>query len=584
MINFEQARKLAYEGLSKTNTIEKIKTLSNNQKDGYLPKELWKIAVDVEIDGSVQEFTLLMDITKDFPLTLPKLYLSEIDYEAIKYVPHIDTSRYICLFDQENIKIAIDRPADVAKLCLRKAIEIIKNGITTSNSRDFQDEIVAYWENKYGVKDEVRTGFVGAYNEKIEVGELDAFSVSPAYTGVNFIFGKGTEFEKTIQFFKLRGHKIEKISAFYLGNAQNLKPPFYFSSGKLLYFLENHFKSSWSKIINYLNKDPDYKVLIFSVRFDSQVLYFGFFIPSVKREIKGWRLKSLSAVTVMATLRKHSPVTRLVFKEFSKARFTERTDGLFNAEGQFKILIAGLGSIGSNLASHLSILDMEEVILVDPDILSIENVNRHLLGFNEVGDYKVNGVANFLQSNFPFLNITRFAGSIIDFLNKNLSIINELDILFFAIGKDATDRYILDLAGSGVINKPIVLLWVEPYLLGAHALYISSGTQFSFDLLEEDGFYKYNVISADAYSDPTVRLMLREAGCQGSYVPFGREAIARFFYLLLPRLLDVIKNKSNKNIGWSYSGNLDISFRNEIKLSRFGLTLSSYQITEHTLQ
>jgi molybdopterin/thiamine biosynthesis adenylyltransferase len=66
-----------------------------------------------------------------------------------------------------------------------------------------------------------------------------------------------------------------------------------------------------------------------------------------------------------------------------------------DAVTQKKIMIVGLGSLGSLAASNL-VYPWRQIVLVEPEILSIENVERHLLGRSQVGRNKAQGVRDFL--------------------------------------------------------------------------------------------------------------------------------------------------------------------------------------------
>ncbi|OJW77879.1 ThiF family adenylyltransferase [Spirosoma sp. 48-14] len=584
MVDFETACRVAFQSLSQTNTVEKVIVATKAKKGVKLNKELWKVAVEIPVTNGVRDFNLFLDVKRDFPLSLPKIYLSEEDYDAIKYIPHVDTSRNICLFDQENIKIDTDRPAEIVRVCLQRAIKIITDGINQNNASDFKDEIIAYWENKYHTEDKVFSAYIGDTLEIKTPGKFQTQFLTPAYSGVNIIVGSESNiYKRLLDFFKARGHKIENRDAFYLGCTDNLKPPFHFTNSKLLQFIKSEFSHIWSEVTVYLNSSFDSKIFIFSISLKEETIFFGFYIHPFTGSYKGWRQQSLNTIKIMSQLKPTIPVTRLTFEYFSPERITKRTDGIVLTKDSYKFVIAGLGSIGSNLIFYLSGLNISDVILVDPDILSIENVNRHLLSFNEVGDYKVNGIANFLTTNFPFIQVEKHAKSIISILEEDISSINEMDFLFLAIGKDAIEKYILQCLSEGKITIPIILFWIEPYLLGAHILYINPKTGFDLRDLEINGVYKYNIISDNTYRNPEQQLMLREAGCQGSYTPYGREAIMKFFASFLPILFTLIREKPENNIAWTYTGDYNLANSMNIEISDFGKDFDSNQLINHSI-
>lgn len=584
MINFEAARTEAYNGIAITNTIEKVVTPVKSRLRANTNKELWQVTVEIPIGDAVKDFNLLLDLRNDFPLSLPEIYLSEKDYDAIKYIPHVNDNRSICLFDQENIKIDAERPADIVRICLNRAVNIISAGINKTNTTDFKDEIVAYWSNTYHVKDVVVNGYLSDGMTTMTPGKILINYLSPSYHNTNLFLGTKTgDSKKVLDFFKLRGHRINEYDAFYLGRIDALEPDFYFDNKRLLLFIKDNFTSLWPQVKTYLNQGRDSKTLIFSMNVDEEQIFFGFYLYPFKTNLKGWRTQSLSAVRIMSTVKPTQPVTRVTFSFFSYDRIRKRTDGTVNKQAPWKFMVVGLGSIGSNLLFYLSTLEVSNFILVDPEILQLENVNRHLLSFNEVGQNKVDAVGKYLTYNNPFLNIDKYPESVVNVIQKQLTAINEMDLIFCAIGKDSIENYVLQCLSEGIIRKPIVLLWVEPYLLGAHIIYINPFSKFKLKDLEIEGYYQYNIISKDTYSDPEKQLLLSEAGCQGSYTPYGKEAIMRFFTALIPELFSLIKDKPTTNIRLTYAGDYSVAAPNDLKISEFGKQLIPNQLVKHSL-
>ncbi len=74
-----------------------------------------------------------------------------------------------------------------------------------------------------------------------------------------------------------------------------------------------------------------------------------------------------------------------------------RTDGVLDIDRvrRSKLLFIGAGSLGSLLISNLA-YPWRQVVMVDPDPLEEHNVERHLLGYDEVGYPKVEGMFRWL--------------------------------------------------------------------------------------------------------------------------------------------------------------------------------------------
>ena len=51
-----------------------------------------------------------------------------------------------------------------------------------------------------------------------------------------------------------------------------------------------------------------------------------------------------------------------------------------------KVVIIGLGSVGSFVANNLSKMGIAKLLLIDPDFLTVDNISRHYLGMDSVID------------------------------------------------------------------------------------------------------------------------------------------------------------------------------------------------------
>jgi hypothetical protein len=584
MIDFKQARDSAFEIVQNTRTVEKVSEEVKNKTGGTTIREHWLVTVEVPVDNRIKEFILEVRLKPDFPLSIPTIKLSEPNYEETKYLPHVDCGRTICLYDQENIKQNTDNPSGIVDECINQAVRILSNGLIKDHEPEFNDEIIAYWENTYHNGDIVVGAYLGSNMPALQSGNVRAHYLVEPHANINLYIGnQEDEVTKLTDFFKLRGHTLQEFNAFYLGEIQTLSPPFTYDNRSLLKFIKDNFIGVWKELNSYLNQGSLFrKLILFSMVSGGRPIFFGFYLHPFKTNFNGWRAGQ-STVQVMTSIRPVEPVTRVRFTEFHPDRLQTRTDGQKSSVLGKKIMLAGLGSIGSNLLFYLSALEVSMYVLVDPEILALENINRHLLSFNEVGMKKVDAIGRYIKFNNPFAEIKKHASSIVDVIQHRLSEINELDLIFCAIGKDAIESYILQHLATNIIKKPVCLFWVEPYLLGAHVLYIRPDTNFALIDLEIEGFYKFNILANEAYNDTNNKLALREAGCQGSYMPYKQSEIVRFFASLTPYIYDIFENPPVNNLAITYVGDLDTATTLALPISNFANSLISRQIHTQTI-
>ena len=70
-----------------------------------------------------------------------------------------------------------------------------------------------------------------------------------------------------------------------------------------------------------------------------------------------------------------------------------------------KVVMIGLGSVGSTAAIQLAKSGIGEMTFVDPDIIKMHNVIRHLCGLNDIGRKKVDAVAEKIMNINPNIKI-----------------------------------------------------------------------------------------------------------------------------------------------------------------------------------
>jgi molybdopterin/thiamine biosynthesis adenylyltransferase len=101
----------------------------------------------------------------------------------------------------------------------------------------------------------------------------------------------------------------------------------------------------------------------------------------------------------------------------SNNRTFERIENLFDMtllKGA-KVLFIGCGSGGGNVALQLVMSGVRNFTLIDPDILGMENVIRHVCGRKFIGHKKTDAVEEILRDRNPDIDVRKFDVDIMDF-------------------------------------------------------------------------------------------------------------------------------------------------------------------------
>lgn len=119
-----------------------------------------------------------------------------------------------------------------------------------------------------------------------------------------------------------------------------------------------------------------------------------------------------------------------------------RTAGMEMPEQKF--VIAGLGSIGSNLVYFLNGWNNASFTLIDNDRFRTENIGRHLLGFHDVSQNKVEAVANYLRSIRPEREVETYSDDFQNVFENCNEKLNTCSALFLCTG-DARQKSLLSM-------------------------------------------------------------------------------------------------------------------------------------------
>lgn len=132
------------------------------------------------------------------------------------------------------------------------------------------------------------------------------------------------------------------------------------------------------------------------------------------------------------------------------------------------IVVVGTGAIGGYLAHNLARLgagsETGELILIDPDDLSEDNIGRHILGKNYIDRPKVEALKDQLQSDLPKLNIKAFKNSIEQFIGTKVNgfDLKDADIIFDATAKPSIGELLSEWRLSLDYPQPCLIhVWIR---------------------------------------------------------------------------------------------------------------------------
>lgn len=586
MKSFEEAVDITFKKLSEHETITEVDVKTLDKKFHKFLK-LFEIKTQVlNLSGMGTDIILYLCFDNDFPLNIPTIYLSTETYDKVKYIPHVDSDHIVCTFDSEKVLTNPNDPYGIAFGCIRRAKNIIEAGLAKTNFKDFEEEFISYWDCNYDEKQKVNHSILSLIEDDPEAQEVKLLVLKTKIRTYSYVLYQESSdnlvFKKFLEDLK---NEYEEVDLFYAGELDAFKvPPFALTNKSAIDLID---KLGEEKVKEFRKKlkNAKYRMFVlFKKVINDKSYYLGWFHTKPDLSRPGFRPGSITSLQALDTFQSSEKTQRVLPVEYSTKRINKRTSGMENEIEPYKFCIAGVGSIGSNLVPFLNSLSYPEFRLIDSDLLTIENMGRHLLGFSSVSAFKTEALKVYLRDINPKQNVLTSESSIIDVFEKDKELINGSDFLFVAIGKTNIENWIINKIKIGEITKPTFVLWVEPYLMGGHCIYISP-SDFKYDefYVEKNGqpFFKYNSVCSIEYLKEESVLTLKEAGCQTTYTPYSGSNVLLFLSSLYPKIIKIITSKSDKSIAFSWIGDKELAKKMNIELSDFGKKNESFTLIEN---
>ncbi len=572
MMDFTDARKLAFEYNSKNNPIKILSPEEKLELGITFPYEVWELETEIELTNNRQE-TILLYITFDFdfPLSFPKIYLSEEFYERSKYLPHV-TNRNICVVDPDFSSANFEAPHITVKKCIELAKKILQDGLKGGNLKDFEDEFLSYWEHQYHNEEQLVRRSYSILNGPITGRNVGVVYYQDKFGLFSFfVHNYNDEYTQLKENLKNIGITAVDYPAFYLGTWQLEKPPFHIEYKQIIELTKSKGSDIFREFKKFINKSDFPKFLFFSRTIKDIEYLFGLVVGTLDTNRAGFQPNHLKHFDIMASFDSHKLAQRMLPVNIASKRLSMRTEGKIDEKEGFDVVIAGIGSVGSNLIHFLNSLKIDNYNLIDFDDLNIDNIGRHLLGFFSTGLNKALAMRDHILLRSPLQKISTRTSSIVNVVVKEPQLLNEADFIFIAIGKFNQESWINEQVKLGILKKPIFYLWVEPYLAGGHVLYVHPEDNRFMQYFDSNTMYKYNIISNESYEKQESLLKLQEAGCNTTYTPYSAESVISFLAAVFPSIKYTMHNSEKKSWCLSWIGDTEIVTKLGIQLSGIGL-------------
>ncbi len=209
-----------------------------------------------------------------------------------------------------------------------------------------------------------------------------------------------------------------------------------------------------------------------------------------------------------------------------------------------RVALLGCGSLGSGIAELLAKSGVRHLTLVDPELLTYDNIGRSSLGAEAVGQNKASALKSKIERALPHVTCHAVPTSWVD-MSRQLSSY-DLTISTMAIWQE---NVLLNRLAIEASIRPIVYAWLEPHALAAHAVCIRSSA-----VCLECGFQLNGQPNrvATRWSGNTREA---EPGCGGSFQPYGAIDLAPAQALVAELALDTLARHVVQPVRRAWLGN-----------------------------
>jgi len=568
MIGEGKSKIIAFQELSKTENVRLLNDEEKKISDFDSIIDVWEVDTEIHHENKCIRLFFQISFEKQFPFDFPKIYLSPDSFEKIKYIPHVDNDRLVCTFDSEIASTNPNEPAGIVVECIKRAKSIIMDGLTGVNQCDFDDEFKAYWEGKYGKEKHLPKTVLSLINTLQNDSLVKLICLKNPIQYYKYVLHTSDilsiRFKEFLAEYKVEFHEAD---VFYLKNFTEKSPPFTFKNRDVTKLVKDSNIEQLKAFETFINKSEYPKLVICKKQFPHKEYLFGWFHSHLKTNANGYRPGKFKPFNAFSTIQSNDIVERISTDVFTRERLENRTSGIDKLENEKCFAIAGVGSIGSNLLFFLNSYNSPEFRFIDRELIRLENIGRHLLGFEYIGVNKTKALKDYLLKNNPLQKVSTKEVSVIEVIKDDIDYINEADYFFMSIGKANIDNWVCQSLVEGRITKPIFIIWVEPFLCGGHCLYLHPSNP-DYKKYFEDDLFKFNVIDREEYKIGNNNLSLREAGCQTTFIPYSGANVISFLSALFPAISSIIASNSTKSTSYTWHGNVEKIIELEIKTSK----------------
>lgn len=150
-----------------------------------------------------------------------------------------------------------------------------------------------------------------------------------------------------------------------------------------------------------------------------------------------------------------------------------------------RVVIVGVGSLGSECAMKLARAGVGHMTLVDPDTLSVANLGRHVLGISDLGRFKVDALRRVLLNAVPSVTVQAFRDYVQLAPKPLLEALVKADLVLATTADWPSELFLWRVRPAS--SWAMIQTWSEPHARVGHVIFSPPEGASGEHLFDEQG-------------------------------------------------------------------------------------------------
>lgn len=474
-------------------------------------KTLTKRKLEGVVEGKValedQQVTLCVGIDERFPLSLPKIFLRPPD--ALGFLPHVEEDGYLCYLDSEGLLLDAENPLALLYEATELAVELLQAGVSEKNRWDFMDEFGAYWQ-RLDLHMQSLPAFISVDNS---LRKVFVYKDGKSYVLV------ADDIETARPYFNSQGKELNSLTRYTALYIPLNQETFVFPPRPDQRWRKCEVQSLVRKNLSEANRQR-FKSLTKKWK-SEELIILGLPRPSGGMTLVGLLFSNVIGGHPLRAGNSQTFPIPLQIQRCDQAYLLPR-GGARSQFSNFRVLVVGCGSVGGYVVVALVQAGITCLTLVDPDICTLENTFRHILGKQAQTMPKVLALKAEIENKYPYLSVTTHQTNIEIAIRDELVKLSNFDLVIFATGDHTVELYVNRLLHQQNSSPAAVFTWLEPYEIGGHTLLTHPGNPGCLQcLFISDSTINRPLYNRASFSACSQSFSKNDLGCNSSYTPYG---------------------------------------------------------------